>query len=54
MKNKETELSLEALTLLAGLDQELSAHEALTREDRELERLARREAQREARLAYGA
>jgi hypothetical protein len=54
MKNKETELSLEALALLTNLDNELSAHQALTREDRELARLARREAQREAQLAYGA
>ena len=54
MKNKETELSLEALTLLAGLDTELAAHQALTREDKELARLARREAVREAALAYGA
>jgi hypothetical protein len=54
MKNNQTELSLEALALLTNLETELSAHQALTREDRELERLARREAQREARLAYGA
>ena len=53
MKNKET-LSLEILALIDAFDAELDAHRSSSsREDRELAKLARREALAEARATYG-
>jgi len=51
MKNKET-FSQDTLALLAELEADLKAHQARSREDRELVRQAYRDAQAEAALAY--
>jgi hypothetical protein len=52
MKNKET-LSHEILALIDAFDAELDAHRSSSREDRELAKMARREALAEARATYG-
>jgi hypothetical protein len=52
MKNKET-LAHESLALIDAFDAELDAHRSSSREDRELAKMARREALAEARATYG-
>jgi hypothetical protein len=52
MSNQET-LSHEILALIDAFDAELDAHRSPSREDRELAKMARREALAEARATYG-